>query len=60
LGTLRHETVDGDMVAELPKCGEGDILLYRLIFFFLRGTLLRRFFLAKIGIFLENSVTNWK
>ena len=46
------------MVAELPKCGEGDILLYRLIFLLREGSL-RRFFLAKIGIFLEDIVNYW-
>ena len=38
------------MVAELPKHGEGDNLLYRLIFLLKAGSL-RRFFLAKITLF---------
>ncbi len=46
------------MVAELPKCGEGDILLYRLIFLFFKGMFLKKSFFCSKSVFLCQIIHN--
>ncbi len=50
--------VDGEMVAELPKCGEGDILLYRLIFLLENGVLKEIFFGQNLYFLPKNDISD--